>query len=104
MRQFFFVVGAACLLTGCALSPAQKTAALQVGCSVDGAVQPLAAPVAASLGAAGTSVATVDTLLVHPAVVAACAQLRGTPAVVAIPTPAPAMVVAPSPGVTATDK
>lgn len=104
MRQVLLAVGAACLLAGCTLSPTQKTAALQVGCAVDGVVQPLAAPVVASLGAAGTSLATADALLVHPAVVAACAQLGGKPAVVAASAAAPAMVTTASPGVTSAGK
>ncbi len=104
MRQVLLAVGAACLLAGCALSPAQKTVALQVGCAVDGVVQPLALPVVASLGAAGTSVATADALLVHPAVVAACAQLGGKPAVVAASAAAPPMVTAASPGATGPTK
>ncbi len=89
MRKLLLAAGAACLLAGCSLSPAQKTAALQVGCSVDGVVQPLAASVVASLGTAGATAATADTLLVHPAVVAACAQLGGTPAVVVVAPAAP---------------
>ncbi|MBW4089876.1 MAG: lipoprotein [Proteobacteria bacterium] len=87
MRKLLLAAVAVCLLAGC--SPAQKTAALRVGCSVDGVVQPLAASTVASLGTAGATAATADTLLVHPAVVAACAQIGGTPAVVAAATPPP---------------
>ncbi len=92
MRQVLLTVGAVCLLTGCAMSSTQKTAALQVGCAVDGVVQPWAAPVIGSLGAAGTSVATADSLLVHPVVAAACAQLGGKLGVVAVPPAAPLAV------------
>jgi hypothetical protein len=88
MRQIMLAAAAACLVAGCSLTPAQTTAALQIGCAVDGVVQPLAAPLVASLGAAGLTAASADTLLVHPAVVAACATLGGTPAVVVTPAPA----------------
>lgn len=64
---------------------AGATQALRVACQVDGAVVPLAQPVVASLGPAGASVAGADAL-VHPAVVAACATLGGTP-VSATPVP-----------------
>ena len=108
MRQMLLAAGAACLLVGCALTPAQRTAALQVGCDVDRVMQPLAAPVVASLGAAGASVATADALLVHPAVVAACAQLGGKPAVAATPATASGGMAAAAPsasaGSTAADK
>jgi hypothetical protein len=62
---------------------AKITQALVVACDVDGAVVPLAQPVVATLGPAGATVASVDSLLVHPAVVAACQRLGGTPAGVA---------------------
>ena len=55
---------------------------LTVACNVDGAVVPVAQPVVASLGNDGANVAKAD-LLVHPAVVAACKALDGSPAGVA---------------------
>jgi hypothetical protein len=54
--------------------------AITVACNVDGVLVPVAQPVVASLGPGGTTVANVDTLLVHPTVVAACTALKGTPA------------------------
>jgi hypothetical protein len=71
---------------------AQVTQALAVACNVDGAVVPVAQPVVATLGPNGATVASMDSLLVHPAVVAACQRLGGTPAGV---TPASAPVAVP---------
>ena len=74
------VAVAALALGGCAngkLTP-QAVVALQVACQVDGSVQPIAAGVVSGLGATGATVATADTALVHPAIVAACAKLGGT--------------------------
>ena len=92
MIRFPFAAAAACLLAGCTaaggLTP-QATMALQVACQVDGAVQPIAAGVVSGLSPAGASVASADSLMVHPAVVAACAKLGGTP-VVGTPTGASA--------------
>lgn len=59
---------------------AQITQELIVACAVDGMLVPLASPVVASLGTGGASAVTVDNLLVHPAVVAACNAIGGTPA------------------------
>jgi len=94
MRQILLAAGAACLVAGCSMTPAQKTAVLSIGCAVDGVVQPIAAPLVASLGAGGATAAAADTLLVHPTVVAACAALGGTPA--AVMTPAAAAPAAPA--------
>jgi hypothetical protein len=72
----------ACLGACSNLTPAQQaqvTQALSVACNVDGALVPVAQPVVATLGPSGASVSNIDTLLVHPAVVAACAALKGTP-------------------------
>ena len=87
MRQILLAAGAACFVAGCSMTPAQKTAVLKIGCAVDGVVQPIAAPLVASLGAGGATAASADTLLVHPTVVAACAALGGTPAAVLTPAP-----------------
>ena len=62
--------------------------ALTVACNVDGAVVPIAQPVVATLGTSGATAANLDSLLVHPAVVAACMTISGTP-VSAMPVSAP---------------
>jgi hypothetical protein len=72
---------------------AKVTQALAVACDVDGAVVPVAQPVVATLGANGATVASVDSLLVHPSVVAACQRLGGSPAGV---TPASIAVAVPA--------
>lgn len=59
---------------------AQVTQALAVACNVDGVLLPIAQPVVAALGPSGATAADVDGLLVHPAVVAACAAIQGAPA------------------------
>jgi hypothetical protein len=76
----------ACLSACSNLPPAQQAQlqqALTVACNVDGVAVPVAQPVVATLGTAGAAAASVDSLLVHPAVVAACQQIGGTPARVA---------------------
>jgi hypothetical protein len=86
-------------LSGCGdLSPAQQATVSQtlaVACNIDGAVVPLAQPVVANLGRSGATAASVDSLLVHPAVVAACLQFGGMPAGV---TPSAAPVTVPVAG------
>ena len=98
MRRFAALPLLACL-GGCSnLTPTQQaqiTEALAVACNVDGALVPVAQPVVATLGPNAEKVANVDTLLVHPAVVAACAALKGTP-VSATPTAAPVTTVGPA--------
>ena len=72
------------------------TQALTVACNVDGVVVPVAQPVVATIGAGGATAASIDALLVHPAVVQACAALKGTPAAVTVtapPAPPPAKPV-----------
>ncbi len=88
MTRTILVLAGLCVaaaLPGCTstggLTP-QATAALQIACQVDGALQPIAAGVVSNLGVAGASAAASDNLLVHPAVVSACAKLGGTPALV----------------------
>ncbi len=74
-----FVVLSAC--TGTTTEQQAKIQqALQVACNVDGTLVPVAQPVIATLGNTGAAVASTDQLLVHPAVVAACKALSGTPA------------------------
>jgi hypothetical protein len=83
-------------LSACGNLPAEPqakvTQALVVACDVDGAVVPIAQPVVATLGSNGKAAVGTDSLLVHPAVVAACLRLGGMPAGV---TPAAAPVTAP---------
>jgi hypothetical protein len=73
---------------------AKVTQALAVACDVDGAVVPLAQPVAATLGRGSATAASVDGLLLHPAVVAACRRLGGMPAGVTPAAVPPAVPVA----------
>jgi hypothetical protein len=71
-------------LSGCGNLPSDRqvkvTQALAVACDVDGAVVPLAQPVVATLGSGDSTTASVDSLIVRPAVVAACLRLGGMPA------------------------
>ena len=97
MRSTFVAAIVACglplvaSLSACGNVPPDQQA--QVACNVDGAVVPVAQPVVATLGPSGATVAGMDSLLVHPAVVAACQRLGGTPAGV---TPASAPVAVPA--------
>jgi hypothetical protein len=80
-------------LTSCGDQPAAKQAdlrqALAVACVVDGVLVPVAQPIVAGLGSGGATAANLDSLLVHPGVVAACQALGGIPAHVApVATPA----------------
>lgn len=70
-------------LVGCG-TPAQVPQTLKVACAVDGAVVPLADPMVAVLVPAVAPDVAVDTLLVHPAVVALCASLGGSPVAAAV--------------------
>jgi hypothetical protein len=71
-------------VTACGDQPAARQAelwqALSVACVVDGVLVPVAQPVVAGLGSGGATAANVDSLLVHPSVVAACQALGGMPA------------------------
>ena len=96
MRRFIKAGALPCLislLSACSnVSPAQQaqiTQALAVACYVDGVTVPIAQPIIASLGPNGAAVANWDSLLLHPAVIQACAALNGTPASVAPATGAP---------------
>lgn len=86
MKRAFFLF----CLAGCALTPARQTqvkqdvlVALKVACVADGIVVPIAQPIVATLGPTGAAISAAD-LLVHPAVVAACAAINGIPASVSI--------------------
>ena len=61
---------------------------LTVACNVDGAIVPVAQPIVATMGSAGATASNID-LLLHPAVVAACQELKGIPASVAAVAPVP---------------
>lgn len=83
MRRIFALSLLPCIAACGNLTPdqqAQITQELTVACAVDGMLVPLASPVVASLGTGGAAVANADNLLVHPAVVAACKSIGGTPA------------------------
>ena len=94
MRHTCALALLACL-AGCAdITPSQQAQvveALSVACNVDGMLVPVAQPVVASIGPSGAAAANMDSLLVHPAVVAACQAVKGTPASVT-PVGAPATV------------
>jgi hypothetical protein len=80
----------ACMSACSNLPPAQQATikqVLTVACNIDGVVVPIAQPIVATIGPAGTTVAGVDGLLVHPAVVAACKAYNGTPVAVAPASP-----------------
>jgi hypothetical protein len=82
MRRFTALPLLACLGACSNLTPAQQaqvTEAIAVACNVDGTLVPVAQPIVATSGPNAAKAADVDALLVHPAVVAACAALKGTP-------------------------
>lgn len=89
------LTGAAFGLAACG-TPAQQQAA----CQTDAGVQPLGAALLTTLVPASDGVVSLDTLLVHPAVVKYCAGLGGTPAAVpasaAPPSIVPAVPVTPA--------
>jgi hypothetical protein len=72
------------LLGGCSATDAERHAkvieVLRIACMVDGIVVPIAQPVVTLLGPTGATAASID-LFVHPAVVAACRALDGTPVI-----------------------
>jgi hypothetical protein len=75
----------ACLCSCSNLAPEQQARikqVLTVACTIDGVVVPVAQPIVATLGPAGSATTNVD-LLVHPAVVEACKTVSGVPASVA---------------------
>jgi hypothetical protein len=78
-------------LSACGTVPAAQQAqvqqALAVACTVDGVLVPIAQPIVATIGAGGAAAAGADVLLVHPAVVAACAAIDGVPASVTVAGP-----------------
>jgi hypothetical protein len=101
MRRHFALPLLVCLSACGNTSPQQQAKlaqALAVACDIDGAVVPLAQPVVATLGQGGVTAANVDSLLVHPAVVAACRNIGGAPAgVTPVSPPAPVAAAVPAP-------
>jgi hypothetical protein len=83
MRLTYALPLLACLASCANVTPSQQAQvvqALSVACNVDGTLVPIAQPVVASMGPSGAAAANMDSLLVHPAVVAACQAIKGTPA------------------------
>ena len=98
MRRIFALPLLSCLATCGNLTPGEQaeiTQELIVACAIDGTLVPLARPVLAAPGTDGAATANADNLLVHPAVVAACNALGGTPAS-AKPMAAPAATASPN--------
>jgi hypothetical protein len=77
------------------LTPTSTPSKAALACAVDGALQPFAAATLEELvpGSTTSLAMTVDTLLIHPAIVAYCNDIGGTPAAVAA-TPASVPVAA----------
>ena len=85
MRRIFATTLLACLAACSSLTPDQQAKlqqAFAVACNVDGVLVPITQPIVASLGQGAATAAGVDSLLVHPAVVAACQAINGVPAIV----------------------
>jgi len=88
-------------LSACGTAPASQQAqiqqALTVACTADGVLVPIAQPIVATMGTGAAAAANMDALLVHPAVVAACAAVNGVPATVtAVSSPATVPPAAPN--------
>lgn len=97
------IVGLFCLsgLAACDVTPAQQQAIeakvtqdAQVGCLIDGTAQPIAASVLSGLVPSAAGAVSLDTLLVHPAVVNFCKTLGGT--TTTVPAAAPAAAATPA--------
>ena len=89
------------LLAGCAAPTPAQQHVFAVLCRVDTVAQPVLVTLAPAAGPVGSAGAVADNLLVHPAVLAACAVVNGTPAAVvvaplAIPVAAPVGPATPS--------
>ena len=104
------LVGLSFLIGSCAAStntgPDNLTLSktVDVICISDALLQPVAVPVVVALAPGATSAATLDVLLIHPAVVAACGAYARRPAQVidAVPSsPEPVAVPPPAPAVRA---
>ena len=70
-----------CLLASCGTpqQSAQTQQTIAVMCANDQVFQPLAVAIATASGPQGQAVATTDSLLVHPVVVASCAAFNAHP-------------------------
>lgn len=77
----FLILASVTALAACSNPTPQQLHAMQVACAVDGAVQPIAAATMAVAVPASAPAVSADTLLAHPAIVAYCANLGGTPLV-----------------------
>lgn len=89
------LIGAVGLMIS-ACTPAEQAklvSDIQVACQVDAQVQPVLITLGPALVPELAPVAATDAALVHPAVVAACAALHGTPTAVTAVTVAPAAAV-----------
>ena len=80
---FIAVILGGGVLAACDQATLDRVAAvLRVSCQIDQALQPIIVPISAAAFPELAGAATVDEQLVHPAVVAACATLGGTPVAV----------------------
>ncbi len=90
--MFLLAAGLAAGLSACAadgqLTPAAQRA-VTVACAVDAGVQPVAVTLAGDAGPKVAALASADQQLVHPAVVAACQAVKGTPVAVTVAAAAP---------------
>jgi predicted small secreted protein len=83
MRRIFALPLLSCLAACGNVTPGEQaeiTQELIVACAVDGTLVPLAQPVVAAATTGGAAAANADSVLAHPAVVAACNTIDGTPA------------------------
>jgi hypothetical protein len=81
-RAFAGLLATALLFAACSdITPTQRRTAEQIGCLVDGIVQPIGASALATASDIGSVALTLDTALVHPLIVEACRKLNGVPAV-----------------------
>jgi hypothetical protein len=76
-------------LAGCTLTPGEQKI-VSVACKLDAVAQTVVVAVAPTVVPATSPAVSLDQALVHPAVVAACAQFGGTPVAVAAVPVAPA--------------
>ena len=76
------------------LTPAAQQA-IKIACNVDALAQPVAVTLAPSVAPGLAPIAATDQALVHPAVVAACKAVNGTPAAVTVTAPAASPAPAP---------
>jgi hypothetical protein len=85
MNQAKLLILLIIVVSACSADPARQARIdryITVACIVDGVVVPIAQPIVAAAVPGGPIIAGADAILVHPAVVAACAARHGKPAVV----------------------